>query len=128
MNPYYGNIEKETLQNNNFRKVLYTGTHAQLVIMSLNPGEDIGMEVHATVDQFFRIEQGTARFDIDGQAYEAGPSDAVIVPAGAQHNVTCISQQAVKLYTIYSPPNHPEGTIHATKAEANAAEAEEHGQ
>ncbi len=128
MNPYYGNIEEQTLQNTNFRKVLYTGTHAQLVVMSLNPGEEIGMEVHATVDQFFRIEQGTARFEIDGQIYEAGPSDAVIVPAGAQHNVTNVGQEAVKLYTIYSPPNHADGTIHATKADADAAEATEHGQ
>ena len=128
MNPYYGNIEEETLQNNNFRKVLYTGTHAQLVVMSLNPGEDIGMEVHATVDQFFRIEQGTAKFEIDGQIIEAGPDHAVIVPAGAQHNVTNLSDKTLKLYTIYSPPNHTEGTIHATKAEADAAEAAEHGE
>jgi len=127
MAPYNGNIEEETLQNTNFRKVLYTGVYEQLVVMSLKPGEEIGMEVHAHVDQFFRIEQGTARFDIDGKAIEAGVDHAVIVPAGSQHNVTNIGQEAVKLYTIYSPPNHPEGTIHVTKAEADAAEAAEHG-
>jgi len=127
MAPYNGNIEEETLQNTNFRKVLYTGVYEQLVVMSLKPGEEIGMEVHAHVDQFFRIEQGTARFDIDGKAIEADADHAVIVPAGSQHNVTNIGQEAVKLYTIYSPPNHPEGTIHVTKAEADAAEAAEHG-
>jgi len=128
MNPYHGNIEEETLQNTNFRKVLYTGTHAQLVVMSLNPAEEIGMEVHPSVDQFFRIEQGTAKFDIGGQSFEAGPDQAVIVPAGAEHNVTNVGQEAVKLYTLYSPPNHADGTIHATKADADAAEAEEHHQ
>ena len=128
MNPFYANIEQETLQNTNFRKVLYTGVHSQLVVMSLNPGEEIGMEVHPSVDQFFRIEQGTVRFDINGQAYEANADQAVIVPAGSQHNVTNIGQEAVKLYTIYSPPNHPDGTIHATKADADTAEAQEHGQ
>ena len=128
MNSYYGNIEEETLQNTNFRQVLYTGTHAQLVVMSLNPGQDIGMEVHPVVDQFFRIEQGIAKFEIDGQSFEAGPSQAVIVPAGSQHNVTNVGQEAVKLYTIYSPPNHADGTIHVTKADADAAEAEEHHQ
>ena len=127
MNPYYGNIEEETLKNTNFRKVLYTGIHAQLVVMSLNLGEEIGMEVHTNVDQFFRIEQGTAKFDIDGQVLEAGLDQTVIVPAGAKHNVTNISRQIVKLYTIYSPPNHPDGTIHPTKAEAKAAEATKHG-
>lgn len=127
MNSYHDNIEEQTLQNTNFRKVLYTGVHAQLVVMSLNPGEDIGMEVHPKIDQFFRIEQGTAKFEIDGQTIKAGPDHAVIVPAGAKHNVTNISQQVLKLYTIYSPPNHPDGTIHATKVEADTAEAEEHG-
>jgi mannose-6-phosphate isomerase-like protein (cupin superfamily) len=127
MNPYNGNIEQETLQNTNFRKVLYTGTHAQLVVMSLNPSEEIGMEVHDHVDQFFRIEQGTAKFEIDNQVFEVGPDHAIIVPAGSQHNVTNVSDQTLKLYTIYSPPNHPQGTIHATKAEADLAESEEHG-
>lgn len=127
MNPYNGNIEEQTIQNNNFRKVLYTGVHSQLVVMSLNPGEEIGAEVHPHVDQFFRIEQGTAKFEIDGQVFESGPDHAVIVPAGSEHNVTNVGQDAVKLYTIYSPPNHPDGTIHATKAEADAAEAAEDG-
>jgi mannose-6-phosphate isomerase-like protein (cupin superfamily) len=126
MNPYYGNIEQETLSNTNFRKVLYTGAHTQLVVMSLNAGEEIGMEVHSSVDQFFRIEQGTARFTVDGQVTQVSPDQAFIVPAGSQHNVENVGQDTLKLYTLYSPPNHPEGTVHATKAEADAAEEAEH--
>jgi mannose-6-phosphate isomerase-like protein (cupin superfamily) len=128
MNHYFGNIEQDTLTNANFRKVLYTGAHAQLVVMSLKPGEEIGAEVHPSVDQFFRVEQGTAQFLIDGQTINCGEDQAVIVPAGANHNVINTGQQDLKLYTIYSPPNHPPGTIHPTKLEADAAEAEEHGQ
>jgi len=125
MTPYYANIEQETLNNTNFRKVLYTGTHTQLVVMSLNAGEEIGMEVHPAVDQFFRIEQGTARFTVDGQTTELAPDHAFIVPAGSRHNVENIGQDSLKLYTLYSPPNHPEGTVHVTKADADQAEAEE---
>ncbi len=127
MNHYFGNIDKDTLTNTNFRKVLYTGAHAQLVVMNLKVGEEIGMEVHPSVDQFFRVEQGTANFVIDGQTFTVEADHAVIVPAGANHNVINIGQTDLKLYTIYSPPNHPVGTIHATKDEADAAEAATHG-
>jgi len=128
MAPYIGAIEKQTLNNNYFRQVLYTGKHAQLVVMCLQPGEEIGNEVHPNVDQFFRIEQGEATFVFDGKdRHSAKDGDAVIVPAGTYHNVINASQTAkLKLYTIYSPPNHPDKTVHKTKAEAEKAEAEEH--
>ena len=115
------NIEKETLKNNYFRKVLFTGKHTQLVVMSLLPGEEIGNEIHKKVDQFFRIEQGTARFVLNNgkNKYVAGNAHAVVVPAGTWHNVINISKnKKLKLYTLYSPPNHPAGTIHKTKEEA----------
>jgi mannose-6-phosphate isomerase-like protein (cupin superfamily) len=125
---YVGAIEKQTLDNNYFRQVLYTGKYAQLVVMCLQPGEEIGNEVHPKVDQFFRIEQGEATFVLDGkEKYVAKDGDAVIVPAGTYHNVINNSKTAkLKLYTIYSPPNHPDKTVHKTKAEADKAEAEEH--
>lgn len=127
MAAYFGHIDKETLKNNYFRKVLFTGKHAQLVVMSLAPGEEIGEEVHEHVDQFFRIEQGKARF-IFGRRRKviAREGDAVIVPAGTVHNVQNASRKALKLYTVYSPPNHPPRTVHKTRAAAVAAEAE-HG-
>ena len=125
---YNGPIEKLTLENTNFRQVLFTGPHSQLVLMCLQPGEDIGDEVHPKVDQFFRIEQGKARFVFDEKRERAaGDGDAVVVPAGTFHNVINASQTALlKLYTIYSPPNHPAGTVHKTKAEAESAETSEH--
>lgn len=127
MRGYVGNVEEETLQNSYFRKVLYTGKHSQLVVMSLAPGEDIGLEVHEKVDQFFRIEKGSAKVVIDGEEQVVGADFAVIVPAGSEHNLVNVSKgQDLKLYTVYSPPNHPEGTVHKTKAEAEAAEAAEH--
>jgi mannose-6-phosphate isomerase-like protein (cupin superfamily) len=120
---YAGSIEQDTLDNNNFRKVLFTGKHAQLVVMSLQVGEEIGNEVHENVDQFFRIEQGEAKFVInDNEERVAGDGDAVIIPAGTYHNVINTSGKELKLYTIYSPPNHPDGTVHKTKSEAEAAE------
>ena len=120
---YTVDIEKKTLANNYFRKVLFTGKHTQLVVMCLKPGEQIGNEVHARVDQFFRIEQGQALFVFKGKKIVARNGDAVIVPAGTYHNVINTSRDApLKLYTVYSPPNHPAGTIHKTKAEAHAAE------
>lgn len=122
MTGFVGNIEEQTLANENFRQVLFTGTHAQLVVMSLQPGEEIGMEVHDTVDQFFRIEEGEAKFIINGEESTATAAFAVIVPAGANHNVINTGAGKLKLYTIYSPPNHPPGTIHKTKAEAMASE------
>ena len=122
---YVGKIEEITLANTYFRQVLYTGAHAQLVIMSLKPGEEIGMEVHSQVDQFFRFEKGQGKVIIDGEEATVSDGYSVIVPAGSQHNVINISQtDDLKLYTIYSPPNHPDGTIHKTKEEAMAAEGE----
>lgn len=126
MTGYVGKIEEITEKNTNFRQVLFTGKYCQLVVMSLKPKEEIGMEVHPTVDQFFRIEKGEAKVIIDGEEHSVGDGDAIIVPAGSQHNVINISEtEDLKLYTIYSPPNHPEGTVHKTKEEATAAEAHE---
>jgi mannose-6-phosphate isomerase-like protein (cupin superfamily) len=121
---YVGHIEKETLENGYFRRVVFTGKHAQLVVMCLQPGEDIGNEVHPAVDQFFRIEQGEAKFVFNGkEEHQVRDADAVVVPAGTYHNVINTSKTAtLKLYTIYSPPNHPAGTVHKTRADAVAAE------
>ncbi len=128
MTGYVSDIEKLTEKNNYFRQVLYTGKYAQLVVMSLKPGEEIGNEVHKTVDQFFRIEEGEAKFVFNGsEEHLVHDGEAVIVPAGTWHNViNTSSKEPLKLYTVYSPPNHPDGTIHKTKAEAEAAEAAEH--
>ena len=128
MTEYVGAIEKQTLENSYFRKDLFTAQHSQLVVMCLRPGEDIGDEVHPKVDQFFRIEEGEAKFvfneTLERQVHEG---DAVVVPAGTYHNVVNTSKTAMlKLYTIYSPPNHPDGTVHKTKIEAEAAEMVEH--
>jgi mannose-6-phosphate isomerase-like protein (cupin superfamily) len=128
MTEYVGAIEKQTLQNTYFRQVLFTSQHAQLVVMCLQPGEEIGDEVHPKVDQFFRIEKGEAKFIFDEKVERlAHDGDAVIVPAGTFHNIVNPSKtEVLKLYTIYSPPNHPAGTVHKTKAEADAAELAEH--
>lgn len=126
---YTENIQKKTLENTNFREVLYTGAHMQLVVMSLKPLEDIGMEVHPNVDQFFRIEKGQAKVIMNGEETILTDDMVAIVPAGTQHNVINTSNtEDLKLYTIYAPANHPEGTIHATKADAMAAEEHEHNQ
>ena len=120
---FHTNIEKATLENNYFRKVLFTGTHAQLVLMSLLPKEEIGMEVHHDVDQFFRFESGVGKAILDGEETQFQANDVLIVPAGTNHNIINTSEnEPLKLYTLYSPPNHPVGTIHATKADAEAAE------
>ncbi len=125
MKGYVDNIEKLTLENENFRKVLYTGKHSQLVLMSLKPNEDIGLEVHPDVDQFFRIEKGQGKVVIDGIEHEISDGVAVIVPAGSEHNVINTSAtESLKLYTIYSPANHKDGTIHETKEIAMANEEE----
>lgn len=128
MTGYVGPIEKQTLKNTYFRQVLFTGKHAQLVVMCLRPGEEIGNEVHPNVDQFFRIEKGEAKFILNGkEEHLARDGDAVVIPAGTYHNVINTSKRAqMKLYTIYSPPNHPDKTVHKTKAEADAAEEAEH--
>ncbi len=113
---FVGNIEELVLENDNFRKVIYTGPHSQLVLMTLKPLEEIGMEIHADNDQFFRFEKGIGKCVIDGQEYELKDGVAVVVPAGAQHNIVNISAtDSLYFYTIYSPAHHPDGTIHHTK-------------
>jgi Mannose-6-phosphate isomerase len=125
MKGFSTNIEEATLENNNFRKVLYTSKYSQLVLMSLRPGEEIGMEVHEENDQFFRFEQGQGKCIIDGNEYKLGDGVAVVVPAGAQHNVINTSEmEDLKLYTIYSPAHHKDGIVRTTKEEAEANEAE----
>lgn len=122
MKGFTTNLEKETLQNNSFRKVLYTAKYSQLVLMCLQPKEEIGRETHEKNDQFFRFESGKGKCIIDGNEYEVTDGDAVIVPAGAKHNVINTSDtEALKLYTIYSPPKHKDGVIRQTKAAAEAA-------
>lgn len=121
MKGFRDNIEQITLENDNFRKVLYTGKHSQLVLMSLKPKEEIGMEVHPDNDQFFRFEKGQGKFIIDGNEYEMGDGVAIVVPAGVQHNVINISDsEPLKLYTIYSPAHHKDGVVRVTKEEAEA--------
>jgi mannose-6-phosphate isomerase-like protein (cupin superfamily) len=128
MKGFKSNIEKETLGNSSFRKVLYTAKYSQLVLMSLKPKEEIGMETHEKNDQFFRFESGQGKCIIDGNEYEVTDGDAVIVPAGAKHNVINISDsKALKLYTIYSPPNHEDGIIRQTKEEAESIEEKFNG-
>jgi len=118
MKGFKTNIETDTIANNNFRKVLYTGKHSQLVLMTLQPGEEIGLEVHEDTDQFFRFEAGTGRVVIDETTYDVTDGDAVIVPAGAPHNVINVSDtETLNLYTIYSPAHHKDQTVHATKAD-----------
>jgi mannose-6-phosphate isomerase-like protein (cupin superfamily) len=118
---YKNNIEKLTLENDNFRKVLYTGAHSQLVLMALSSGEEIGMEIHKDNDQFFRFEKGEGKVIINGNEYVVGDGDAVIVPSGAEHNVINTSQtESLKFYTIYSPAHHKDGIVRATRAEAEA--------
>ncbi|KKR10439.1 MAG: hypothetical protein UT39_C0019G0006 [Candidatus Woesebacteria bacterium GW2011_GWA1_39_21] len=124
---YHGAIENLTLTNTNFRQVLFTGKHSQLVLMNLKPRQEIGMEVHDNVDQFFRFEKGTGKVVIDKTEYQVVDGDAVVVPAGSIHNIVNTSEsEDLKLYTVYSPPNHPDRTVHKTKEEADKAEREEH--
>ena len=124
MTGYVGPIEHLTVENEYFRQVLFTGEHLQLVVMCLQPGEEIGNEVHGDVDQFFRIEAGEATFVINNEErYVTHDGDAFVVPAGAWHNVINTGAgEKLKLYTVYTPPEHPAGTVHKTKAEADAAE------
>ncbi len=119
MKGYIINIEKETKENDNFRKVLYTSKHSQLVLMQLKPNEEIGMEVHEDNDQFFRFESGSGKVIIDGMEHSVGDGFAVVVPAGAEHNIINISDsEPLKLYTIYSPAHHRDAVVHATKEQA----------
>jgi len=120
MRGYAANIEKISADNNNFRKVLYTARYSQLVVMSLKPGEEIGEEVH-DLDQFLRIEKGEGKAILDGVEHKLEDGSAVVVPAGTKHNIVNTSSgQAMKLYTLYSPPNHRDGVVHAAKDEAMA--------
>lgn len=123
MKGFKSNIEQDTLNNENFRKVLYTGKHTQLVLMTIAPGSEIGEEIHNENDQFFRFESGKGKVIIDGTEYDVEDGDAVIVPAGAKHNVKNSSEQEpLKLYTLYSPPHHKDGIVRKTKEEAEANE------
>ncbi len=125
MKGFHSNIEKNTLDNENFRKVLYTGKHSQLVLMCLRPNEEIGMEVHPDNDQFFRFEQGQGKCVIDGNEYNVKDGTAIVVPAGARHNIINTSDRdSLKLYTIYSPAHHKDAIVRRSKAEAEANEAE----
>lgn len=118
---FVDNIEDLTEDNDDFRRVLYTGKHLQLVVMALAPGEEIGEEVHEDTDQFFRIEEGEGEVWIDGVCNEVEADDGIVVPAGARHNVKCTGDEPLRLYTIYGPPEHIDGTVHQTKEEAEAA-------
>jgi mannose-6-phosphate isomerase-like protein (cupin superfamily) len=129
--PLVTNIETETLDNTNYRTTLWTGSNLQVTLMSINPGHDIGLEVHNDHDQFLRIEQGSATVQMGPnadslQTWQAADDDAIIVPAGTWHNLTNNGDSLLKLYSIYAPPEHPRGTVHVTKEEADIAEAEEH--
>jgi mannose-6-phosphate isomerase-like protein (cupin superfamily) len=119
---FVDDIEDLTERNDDFRRVLYTGKYLQLVLMSIEPGEEIGEEVHEDHDQFFRIEEGHGEVVIDGTSTEIQADDAIVVPAGARHNVVNTGDEPLKLYTIYGPPEHMDGVVRATKAEAEASE------
>ena len=121
MKGFADDIEKLTEENDNFRQVLDTGKNIQLVLMAIQPGEDIGEEVHEDRDQFFRFEQGSGEVMIDGVTNQVKADDGVIVPAGANHNVVNTGSEPLRLYTIYGPPEHLDGTIHKTKADADAS-------
>jgi mannose-6-phosphate isomerase-like protein (cupin superfamily) len=122
MKGFVEDIEDLTESNKDFRRVLYTGKHLQLVLMALQPGEDIGEEVHEDHDQFFRVEKGKGEVWIDGVRTKIKSDDAIIVPAGARHNVINTGEKSLKLYTLYGPPDHKDGVVHKTKADAQAAE------
>jgi mannose-6-phosphate isomerase-like protein (cupin superfamily) len=125
---WIGDIERETLNNPTFRTVVFTGEHTQLTVMSIEPGDDIGREVHPDHDQFIRIEQGAARIELSRtedeveETHDAGADWGVIIPAGIWHNLVNTGDGALKIYSLYSPPEHPDGTVHRTKADALAAE------
>jgi len=124
---YLIDIEKKSLENDFFREVLFTGPHIQLVVMSLAPGDEIGLETHTDIDQFIRVEAGKGKAILDGEEHDLEDGSAVVIPAGTEHNIINSSQQeALKLYSIYSPPEHPQGTVHKNKAEALAYEKEHH--
>ena len=121
MKGFVADIESMTEKNLDFRRVIYTGKKLQLVLMSLAPGEDIGEEVHEDRDQFFRVEEGKGELWIDGRKTEIKSDFAIVVPAGAKHNIRNTGQKPLKLYTVYGPPEHADGTVHLTKADAQAS-------
>ena len=122
MKGFVADIEELTEDNTDFRRVLYTGKNLQLVLMAIEPGEDIGEEVHEDRDQFFRVEKGKGEVVIDGNRSKVKSDDAVIVPAGARHNIVNTGSKPLQLYTLYAPPEHRDGTVHVTKADAEATE------
>ena len=125
MTGYVGNIEEKTLTNSYFREVVFTGTYCQLVVMSLKPGEEIGSEVHKSVDQFFRIEKGRGKVIIGGVENQIIEGVGIVIPAGTEHNVINASSNSnLKLYTIYSPPQHKDGIVHKTKEDSMADETD----
>lgn len=121
MRGFVGNIEDLTEENEDFRRVLYTGHNLQLVVMAIGPGEEIGEEVHTDRDQFFRVEEGKGEVWIDGVCHEVERDYGVIVPQGARHNVKCTGHKPLRLYTIYGPPEHVDGTVHTSRKDAAAA-------
>jgi mannose-6-phosphate isomerase-like protein (cupin superfamily) len=125
MNGYHDDIEQQTTGNSDFRRVLYTGHHLQLVLMTLQPGDEIGAEVHEDRDQFFRFEEGRGQVDIDDNTYDVVDGSGVIVPAGARHNVRNTGDDPLKLYTLYGPPEHKDGVVQSTKADADARHSHE---
>ena len=125
MKGYHDDIERQTTGNSDFRRVLYTGQHLQLVLMTLQPGEEIGAEVHEDRDQFFRFEAGRGQVDIDDNSYDVEDGSGVIVPSGARHNVRNTGDAPLKLYTLYGPPEHKDGVIQSTKVEAEARHHDE---
>ena len=125
MKGFKSNIEKDTLENENFRKVLYSGCHLQLVLMTLRVGEEIGVEIHQDNDQFFRFESGMGKCIIDGNEYDVTDGDVIIVPAGAKHNIINVGTKTeLRMYTIYAPPHHKDGIVRHTKVEAEENEEE----
>lgn len=126
MKGYHTELEQETLENNNFRRVLFTGEHVQLVLMALQAGEEIGMETHHTHDQFIRVEAGEGKAIIGEDEFVLKDGSAVVIPAGNAHNIINTGDGALKLYTVYAPPEHPDGTIHKDKAEADEYEKQHH--
>ena len=122
MKGYVTNIERDTTRNTDFRRVLFTGPNTQLVLMTLKAGEEIGTETHDGHDQFFRVEEGSGVVQMDGAEHTIGNGSAVVVPAGVKHNVINRGDTPMRLYTLYSPPEHPDGTVHHTRTEAEAAE------
>jgi len=122
MTGYVTNIERDTLANEDYRRVLFTGSKTQLVLMTLQPGEDIGLETHEGHDQFIRVEAGTGYVELDGERYDVGDGSAVVIPSGAKHNLVNSSpDEPLRLYTLYSPPEHADGTVQHTKADEKAA-------